>query len=135
MKVLGFAFDPDGQSDHLPHRYQPNMVVYTGTHDNETLMQWYDGMDEETAAFVLDYMNNAHTPREEVNWDFIRLAMLSVADTCIIPVQDYLGLGQEARMNFPSTLGTNWKWRMAKGALTEELGKKMKHLIKLSCRG
>lgn len=135
MKVLGFAFDADGQSDHLPHRYDKNCVVYTGTHDNETLMQWYDGMTEEVAAFVVDYMNNAHTPRSQVRWDFIRLAMLSVADTCIIPVQDYLGLGQEARMNFPSTLGDNWKWRMQKTDLTKELAKEILHLTKLSCRG
>lgn len=135
MKVLGFAFDADGQSDHLPHRYDKNCVVYTGTHDNETLMQWYDGMTEEVAAFVADYMNNAHTPRNQVRWDFIRLAMLSVADTCIIPVQDYLGLGQEARMNFPSTLGDNWKWRMQKTDLTKDLAKEILHLTKLSCRG
>ncbi len=135
MKVLGFAFEPDGLSDHLPHCYDKNCVVYTGTHDNETLMQWYDGMTKEVAAFVQDYMNNSHTPRAQVHWDFIRLAMLSVADTCIIPVQDYLALGKEARMNFPSTLGDNWKWRMRKGDLTKELAKEILHLTKLSCRG
>ena len=136
MKVLGFAFDADGQSDHLPHRYMSsNMVCYTGTHDNETLMQWFDGLDKKTLKFVEDYMNGLPGDREQIKWAFIRLAMLSVADTCIIPLQDYLGLGQEARMNFPSTFGTNWKWRMSKEDMKKSLAKEMKHLVKLSCRG
>lgn len=134
MKVLGFAFDVDGQSDHLPHRYDKNCVVYTGTHDNETIMQWFDGLTKKELAFVHDYMNNAQTPREDVRWDFIRLAMLSTADTCIIPIQDYLGLGAEARMNFPSTLGDNWKWRLGKGDITKALIKEIAHITKLSCR-
>ncbi|MFR8172832.1 MAG: 4-alpha-glucanotransferase [Marvinbryantia sp.] len=134
MKVLGFAFDVDGLSDHLPHNYDKNCVVYTGTHDNETLMQWYDGLKGKELAFVQDYMNNKRTPHEEVRWDFIRLAMLSVADTCIIPIQDYLGFGKEARMNFPSTLGENWKWRLKKGDITKALTKEIYHITKLSCR-
>ena len=134
MKVLGFAFEEGPESDYLPHNYEKNCVVYTGTHDNETLMQWYDGLDPKTLAFVHDYMNNAGTPREKVRWDFIRLAMLSVADICIIPLQDYLGLGKEARMNFPSTLGNNWKWRMIPSDLSAELKKEILHLTRLSCR-
>ena len=134
MKVLGFAFDPTGTSEHLPHNYEKNCVCYTGTHDNETLMQMYDGMDKKTLAFTTDYLNNAHSTRDEIKWDFIRLAMLSVADTCIVPMQDYLGLGQEARMNFPSTTGNNWKWRVGKEDLTKQLAKEILHLTKLSCR-
>ena len=134
MKVLGFAFDPTGESEYLPHNYDKNCVCYTGTHDNETLMQMYDGMDKKTLAFATDYLNNAHSTREEIKWDFIRLAMLSVADTCIVPIQDYLGLGEEARMNFPSTTGNNWKWRVGKEELTKQLAKKILHLTKLSCR-
>lgn len=134
MKVLGFAFDVDGKSDYLPHNYDKNCVVYTGTHDNETLMQWYDGLTKKELAFVHDYMNNARTPREEIHWDFIRLAMLSTADTCIIPIQDYLALGAEARMNFPSTLGNNWKWRLSKRMLTKKLAKEILHITRLSCR-
>ena len=134
MKVLGFAFDPTGTSEHLPHNYEKNCVCYTGTHDNETLMQMYDGMDKKTLAFTTDYLNNAHSTREEIKWDFIRLAMLSVADTCIVPIQDYLGLGQEARMNFPSTTGNNWKWRVGKADLTRQLAKEILHLTKLSSR-
>lgn len=137
MKVLGFAFDASGTSDHLPHCYNKNMVCYTGTHDNETLMQMVDGWDKKTAAFAADYMNidMKTISREDLKWAIIRLAMLSVADTCIIPVQDLLGLGQEARMNFPSTTGNNWKWRVSKEDLTADLAKKMKHLTELSCRG
>ncbi len=134
MRVLGFAFAEGPGSDYLPHNFDKNCVVYTGTHDNETLMQWYDGLDDETFAFVQDYMNNAGRPREKVRWDFIRLAMQSCADTCIIPIQDYLGLGKEARMNFPSTLGDNWKWRMAEKDLTEELKEEILHLTWLSSR-
>ena len=134
MKVLGFAFDPTGESEYLPHNYDKNCVCYTGTHDNETLMQMYDGMDKKTLAFATDYLNNAHSTREEIKWDFIRLAMLSVADTCIVPIQDYLGLGEEARMNFPSTTGNNWKWRVGKEELTKQLAKKILRLTKLSCR-
>ncbi len=134
MKVLGFAFDPTGTSEYLPHNYEKNCVCYTGTHDNETLMQMYDGMDKKTLAFTTDYLNNAHSSREEIHWDFIRLAMLSVADTCIVPMQDYLGLGQEARMNFPSTTGNNWKWRVGKEDMTKKLAKEILHLTKLSCR-
>lgn len=137
MKVLGFAFDATGTSEHLPHNYDKNCVVYTGTHDNETLMQWYDGMlkDKKVSQFVADYMNYPQTPRERVHWDFIRLAMLSSADTCIVPMQDYLALGAEARMNFPSTFGNNWKWRMSKTDTTKALAKEIFHLTRLSSRG
>lgn len=137
MKVLGFAFDESHNSEHLPHNYDKNCVVYTGTHDNETIMQWYDGMqkDKKLAAFVADYMNHPQTPKERVHWDFIRLAMLSCADTCIVPMQDYLGLGAEARMNFPSTFGNNWKWRMSKTDMNKTLAKEIFHLTRLSSRG
>lgn len=134
MRVLGFAFDEGPASDYLPHNYNQNCVVYTGTHDNETLMQWYDGLNEKTLAFVHDYLNRRQMTRDTVRWEFIRLAMLSTADTCIIPIQDYLGYGKEARMNFPSTLGDNWKWRLKKEDITEELKKEMLHLVRLSNR-
>ena len=91
MKVLEFAFDPREETDYLPHSYDRNCVVYTGTHDNETLVQWYKGLDEESKAFAMEYMNNAGTPDEEKYWDFVRLAMMSSANTCITPLQDYLG--------------------------------------------
>lgn len=134
MKVLEFAFDPREKSNYLPHHYDKNSVVYTGTHDNETLVQWYKGLSKESKAFAEEYMNNAHIPEEEKYWDFIRMAMMSTSNTCIIPVQDYMGLDAEARINFPSTLGNNWKWRMSSEMLSAPLIKKIKYLTKLSER-
>ena len=95
MKVLEFAFVAGEDSDYLPHNYDKNCVVYTGTHDNDTLQGWYQTLSEEDKEMTKEYLNNPYTPDEEVHWDFISLAMRSVADTCIIPVQDYLGLGNK----------------------------------------
>ena len=134
MKVLEFAFDPREKTNYLPHSYDRNCIVYTGTHDNETLVQWYKGLDKESRAFAEEYMNNAHIPEEEKYWDFIRMAMMSSANTCIIPAQDYLGLGEEARINFPSTLGENWKWRINSRMFTKALMKKIRALTKISER-
>lgn len=134
MKVLEFAFDPREKSDYLPHTYDKNCVVYTGTHDNETLVQWYKGLDEESRAFAEEYMNNAATPDKEKYWDFVRMAMMSVADTCVIPLQDYLGLDKEARINKPSTLGGNWLWRMTEEMLTDEVIEKIYRLTEISAR-
>ena len=134
MKVLEFAFDPREETDYLPHSYDKNCVVYTGTHDNETLVQWYKGLDEESKAFAAEYMDNAHRPDEEKYWDFIRLAMMSTANTCVTPLQDYLGLDAEARINKPSTLGGNWEWRMDRDMFTDEIVEKIYGLTKLSCR-
>lgn len=134
MKVLQFAFDSREESDYLPHNYDRNCVVYTGTHDNDTLQGWYDDIAPEDKEMALTYMNNRATKREEIHWDFICLAMRSVADTCIIPVQDFLGLSKEARINTPSTLGGNWIWRMEKNAFSEELVEKIREITKLCGR-
>ncbi len=83
---------------------------------------------------ALDYMNNKYTPDEEIHWDFICLAMRSVADTCIIPAWDYLGLGTEARFNVPSTVGGNWEWRMKPGAFNRKLTAKIKRLTEITAR-
>ena len=131
MKVLQFAFDPSGESVYLPHRYSENCVVYTGTHDNDTLCGWYKVLDPEDLKLSQKYMNNANTPKRQIHWDFIRLALASVADMCIIPLQDYLGLGSEARINTPSTLGNNWRWRMKQGCLTKELADQIRELTTL----
>lgn len=135
MKVLEFAFDSREESDYLPHGYNENCVVYTGTHDNNTINGWYDDLSEEDRRLSLDYMNNARTPREEIHWDFIRLALASVAKLAVIPVQDYLGLGTEARINVPSTLGNNWTWRMVPGEITDDLTALCRRLSKLYGRG
>ena len=134
MKVLEFAFDPREKSNYLPHSYDPNCVVYTGTHDNETLVQWYKGLDDESKAFAEEYMNNAHTPAEEKYWDFVRLAMMSCGNTCVTPVQDILGLDAETRINHPSTMGSNWKWRMDAEMLHKEAIDKLYRLTKISER-
>ena len=134
MKVLQFAFDPREESDYLPHNYIKNCVVYTGTHDNDTVLAWYESISEEDRKFAERYMNNKGHEGKELVWDHIRLALASVADTCIIPMQDYLVLGHEARINMPSTLGGNWEWRMKKGSFTKDLAREIKEITTLYCR-
>ncbi len=134
MKVLQFAFnayDP-GRGDYLPHNYPTNCVVYTGTHDNETMRGWYNHVSEQDRIYSGEYAGV--TSEETAAWSFIRLAFESVADTCIIPMQDYLNRGDEARINEPSTLGNNWKWRMLPGAYDKELAARMKRLAQISGR-
>lgn len=126
MKILQFAFDATGESDYLPHKYPNNCVVYTGTHDNDTVNGWLATLNKKDLAFVKKYVNVKRTP--ELCETLIRTALGSVADTAVIPMQDYLGLGGEARINTPSTLGGNWEWRMEKDACTEELSKHMLEL-------
>jgi 4-alpha-glucanotransferase len=129
MKILQFAFDATGESDYLPHKYPNNCVVYTGTHDNDTVNGWLATLNKKDLAFVKKYVNAKRTP--ELCETLIRTALGSVADTAVIPMQDYLGLGGEARINTPSTLGGNWEWRMEKDACTEELSKHMLELARI----
>ena len=110
MKVLEFAFDPDGNNDYLPHNIEKNSVAYIGTHDNEPAMLWLDTVSEKTAKFAKDYMNL--TKEEGHNWGFIRTLLASSADTAVIQMQDILGLSKGARMNTPSKVDGNWTWRM-----------------------
>ena len=130
MKVLEFAFDPKEPSNYLPHTYTYNSVVYTGTHDNMTIRQWFDTASEEEVRFATDYMRL--TEEEGFTWGVIRTAMASVSDTCIIPMQDYLDLGGEARMNFPGTLSDkNWTWRAKDGIMNIYLAKRIAKMTKL----
>ena len=129
MKVLQFAFDAEGESAYLPHKYVANSIVYTGTHDNDTTLGWYDKLKRRDKAFARKYLHIRS--RKDVQWEFIRAALSSVSDTCVIPMQDYLGLGTEARINLPSTLGTNWKWRMLPGQFTDELAEKIYEMTRL----
>lgn len=131
MKVLQFGFDPREESDYLPHTYGHHSVVYTGTHDNNTTLAWLDELDQDSFDFAQRYMDNKRKTKEEKVWDLIRMAMASTADTAVIPIQDYLCLGGEARINYPSTLGTNWKWRLLPGQIDDELLKKMRELTEL----
>lgn len=129
MKVLQFAFESGAESEHLPHNYTRNCVVYTGTHDNNTIIGWVKKAGKRELLFARDYLKLSF--EEGFNWGFIRGAFSSTADTCIIPMQDYLGLGDEARMNTPSTLGNNWVWRMKEDALTDELAERIAKLTRI----
>ena len=119
MKVLQFAFDPSGDSDYLPHRYHKNCVVYTGTHDNNTILGWADTADEEEVAFAMAYLHA--TDRDSLRENMMCAALASTANTCILTAQDICGLGGEARMNVPSTVGDNWSWRLTADKLTPQV--------------
>lgn len=121
MKVLEFAFDPREESNYLPHTYSSNSVVYTGTHDNDTIKGWLSELDKATHDFCKKYLDS----EDYLVWRMIKTAMASVSDTAIIQMQDYLELGSEARMNIPSTLGGNWQWRMGKRDATKKLAAKI----------
>ena len=129
MKVLQFAFDSREESDYLPHTYTVNSVCYTGTHDNLTMQQWFDEAIPEDIALAKDYLGL--NEEEGYVWGTIRGCMGSVSKLCVVQMQDYLGLGGEARMNFPGTLSaSNWSWRAKPGFLTEELTKKIYDITK-----
>lgn len=134
MKVLEFAFDPQdssGKNDYLPHNYEPNCVAYTGTHDNETILGWLSGIKKSEKNKIRTYLNRLTESDEELASELVRAAVSSVAETCVIPLQDYLLLDNRARINFPSTLGTNWRWRMTGEELTKELASSVKKLCKM----
>ena len=134
MKVLEFAFDSREIGNYLPFFYDKKCVVYTGTHDNDTVLGWYTSLNPADKQMAIDFLSLTNYAEDEIAWQFIRLAMLSVADTCIIPLQDYLGLGSKARMNTPSTLGNNWKWRMTPNSIDKQLAKRIYKLTYLSAR-
>lgn len=124
MKIIEFAFDSRDTgcaADYLPHNYKRNSVVYTGTHDNETLVSWWKQISDEERKTVRDYLFDYNTSDKEIHKSIIALVMRSVADICIIPIQDFLGLDNSARMNKPSTLGNNWTWRLLENQFDEEL--------------
>ena len=124
LKVLQFAFDSrdtGSARDYLHHNYTENAVVYTGTHDNDTTIGWFEAISDDDWNLARDYLCDFYTPDEEMDKPFVALAMQSIARMCIIPMQDYLGLGTEARMNIPSTIGCNWRWRMTEDQFTEDL--------------
>jgi 4-alpha-glucanotransferase len=134
MKVLEFAFDSRDSGcaeDYLPHNYEKNSVVYTGTHDNETVTGWFTaGLKPEEKEAVRDYFCDHTTPDAGMYMPLICAAMRSVSRLCIIPMQDLLGLGNEARMNTPSTYGNNWKWRLLKDEFGEKEVKTLYEITK-----
>ena len=131
MKVLQFAFDARESSNYLPHTYPTNCVVYTGTHDNDTTRGWYHTVGKEARDFAKEYMCKPRLDEDTLTSDFIAMAMSSVADLCVIPMQDYLGLDGSARINTPSTLGGNWVWRMKKGQFNENVAKEINRVPRL----
>ena len=132
MKILGFAFDSGEENDYLPHTYTKNCVVYTGTHDNDTLIGWFQKAKEEDRQFARDYLNSRSD--DEIHWNAIRGAWSSVANMAISPVQDFLGLGSEARINTPGVAAGNWQWRLRHGVLTDELAERIAKLTKVYSR-
>ena len=132
MKILGFAFDSEEENDYLPHTYTKNCVVYTGTHDNDTLIGWFTKAKDNDKQFARDYLNSQSD--NEIHWDAIRGAWSSVASMAIAPIQDFLGLGSEARINTPGLASGNWQWRLKDGVLTDELAERIAKLTKVYSR-
>ncbi len=108
MKILQFAFGGDGTGEFLPHNYPRDSVVYTGTHDNDTVLGWWDNTSHRDRAYAGSYLACG---RDDIHWAMIRAACNSVANIAVFPMQDVLGLGSEHRMNTPGTMGNNWHWR------------------------
>lgn len=129
MKVLQFAFDSREPGDYKPFTYFRNSVVYTGTHDNTTTEDWQFSAPAESVQIAYDYLDV--TRPADFTWRFIRTALASVADTCIVPLPDYLGLGADARINTPSTKTGNWQWRVDPSLLTAGLAAKIRNLADL----
>ena len=132
MKIIEFAFSDYEDNDYLPHHYGKNSIVYTGTHDNETALGWLSGLSKEDRKFVKEYCH-CQTDKGLVQ-ALIRLAMMSVSETAVIPIQDYLELDNAARINVPSTLGENWKWRLLPGQFDDKIVEKMREMAKISFR-
>ncbi len=143
MRILQFGFSSDTRNIDLPHNYHKNVVVYTGTHDNDTAVGWFSSVAgagstrdaqqiEREREFCVKYLN---TEGKEINWDFIRAILASVANTAVVPLQDVLGLGTDARMNLPNSTEGNWSWRLRPNTLKEEVAARLKELTELYGRG
>lgn len=130
MKVLQYAFT-SWDSIYLPYRHEKNCVVYTGTHDNTTTRAWVEELNDGEREYVRRYINSENTDYGRFVWDFIREAYRSVADLCVIPLQDYLVKGKEARINAPGTAEGNWQWRLKPGFLSDDLCRSIRGLSEL----
>ncbi len=129
MKILQFAFGGERNSQFLPHTFSKNCVVYTGTHDNDTVIGWFEDASEVEQAHVLNYMNVSSG--DDIAWDMIRLAFSSVADSAVAMLQDLMNLGTEARMNFPGKPSGNWQWRYRSAMLSGEIASRLRELTEL----
>ena len=133
MAILQFAFGTDPQApDFTPYNYPRDLVVYTGTHDNDTTVGWWTGGVGHSTRSNTDRENERECARRyldldgrDVHWEFIRAVLASVADTAIIPAQDLLGLGTDARMNQPGTATGNWRWRLVPGQLSRNVAQRL----------
>ncbi len=131
MKVLQFAFDGDADNFYLLEHHVPNSVVYTGTHDNDTTVGWWRSLDERTRRYVLDHVPASDEP---MPWALVQAALGSVARLAVVPAQDLLGLGSEARMNTPGTEAGNWSWQADDGVFDEALAHRLRVLVERSDR-
>lgn len=132
MKVLSFAFGGGEDNPHLPDHYVNNCIVYTGTHDNDTVLGMLSNADEKTVQHAKTYLH--FDALEDAPAAFIKCVMESAADTAMLPMQDVLGLGHEARMNLPGTIGNNWAWRMLPGAADKDVSDRLLELVKATGR-
>ncbi len=128
MKILQFAFGDNAKNPYLPHNYQRCSVVYTGTHDNDTTLGWYNSLNDEEKQSLYEKLGS---PSLSMPYALIQAAFSSVANLAIIPMQDVLELGTEAKMNTPGTIEGNWQWRFSWDSLTEDKAKKLTHLVRL----
>lgn len=133
IKVLEFAFDlrdTGEKNDYLPHNYEENCVAYTGTHDNQTLVGWLSDLKWEETKLVREYLCDFFTPTEKLYKPLISTLLMSQAKICIVPIADYLGYDDKARINTPSTIGSNWRWRLKKDELSEKNAKEIYEMTK-----
>ena len=128
MKIVQFAFSDDASDPFLPHNYPHNCVVYTGTHDNDTSVGWFKSAPARERSFAQSYLARSG---DDIAYDFMRAAMSSVADTVVVPLQDVLALGSEARMNFPGRPSGNWSWRFRRDMLGEWQLKRLREMVEL----
>lgn len=127
MKVLEFAFDSGEANNYQPHTYDKNCICYTGTHDNATVMEWYQTAKKADRKYAKEYLGISRF--EKFNWGMIRGGMSSVAVLFVAQMQDYLGLGKFNRINVPGTKSGNWQWRLLKNELSDELAEKILQLV------
>jgi len=132
MKILQFAFDGGSGNAYLPHNHRINSVVYTGTHDNDTTLSWYQSLPDDQQRYVMDYLGQ---PQSGMPWALLQCALASVARLAIVPMQDILGLGAGHRMNTPGTAEGNWHWQFSWDQLKQERVDHLVHLVELYGRG
>lgn len=131
MNVIQFAFDGTFDSNYLPHKYEKNSVVYSSTHDSSTLKGWLESLDDEELSLVEKYFGLKNLEKEDYVWEIIRSLMASVSDLAIFQIQDFFEMGDQSKINTPSTLGDNWKWRAKKEDFRDSLSIKIKEMSRL----